>query len=251
MIKFHPSSLGNIMADAKMPAVPKDRKSTRKPKTPEDAAALEAENKAIDEAYEKAYKKAKAENDRVLSSGAITYCKSMAKQFVYGYKPEVHTKYMEKGNRCEDDSIALYNEVFFTNHTKNTERKENEWLTGECDIDTPEIIKDIKTAWSLETFPALKADCYDTLYEWQGRAYMMLWDRPKFELAFCMVSTPEELIGYENPDIHFVDHIDPLLRVTTIQYERDMEKEHLITVKCEAARKLITELIEQIAIDHQ
>lgn len=247
---MHPSSVASIMTNPPMPAIPKARKSTRKPKTEEDALLLAAEHEEIDRAYEEAYKVAKSDNDKQLSTGAITYCKDLAKQFVYGFKPEVSTRQMQKGNICEDASIDLYNSVFFTNYKKNTERKTNEWLTGECDIDAPEKIIDIKTAWSLQTFPALKEDCLDTVYEWQGRSYMMLWDKDLFELAFCMVSTPEELVGYENPDIHYVEHIDPSLRVTTVQYERDKDKEELIKIKCNSANILIQKLIEQIALDH-
>lgn len=249
-MKFHPSSLGKIMTNGPMPAVPKARKSTRKPKTPEDQAVLEAENAKIDEDYAKALAAAQAENNRVLSAGAITYCKDLAKQFIYGYRPEIQTKAMQKGIICEDEAIQLYNDVFFTNHVKNTEHRENDWLTGECDINA-NIVKDIKTAWSLETFPALKEDCHDICYEWQGRAYMMLYDKPEFELAFCMVSTPSDLIGYEDEGIHIVDHIDPSLRVTTIKYQRDFDLEDLIKVKCEAASKLVNELIERITEDHK
>jgi hypothetical protein len=185
-----------------------------------------------------------------LSVGAMTYCRQLAKEFVYGYRGTVSTKQMEKGIICEDESIALYNDVFFTNFVKNTQRKKNDWLTGECDIDTGTKIVDIKTSWSLSTFPCVKSDAYDSDYEWQGRSYMMLWDRPIFELAFCMVSTPLELIGYEDEAAHIVDHIDPTLRVTTAEYRREMDKEELIKIKATSARKYIDEIIDQITRDH-
>lgn len=78
----------------------------------------------------------------------------------------------------------------------------------------------------------------------------MLWDRPLFELAYCMVSTPEELIGWDDPAIHSVDHIDPTLRITNVMYERDMDKEELIKIKCTAAQKYVEQLIEQITAEH-
>lgn len=250
MMLLHPSSLGLIMTNGKMPAVPRVRKSTRKPKTPEGQTTLDAEHKAIDDAHEKAFMEAQTENSKLLSVGAQTYCKALAREFVYGYRPEIQAKAVQKGIDCESDSIALYNEVHFTSHIKNTERKSNEWLTGECDIDASDRIIDIKTSWSLETFPAFKEDCHSPLYEWQGRAYMLLWNKDLFELAFCMVSTPPELVGYESEAVHFVDHIDPQLRVTSITYERDKEKEELIKIKGEAAQKYITQAIEIIGNDH-
>lgn len=193
---------------------------------------------------------AKSQKPEDLSVGAMTYCRQLAKEFVYGYRAAPSSKEMDKGTICEDQSIALYNEVFFTSLKKNPETRNNQWLIGTCDIDTGSKIIDIKTSWSLSTFPAVKSDAHDTDYEWQGRAYMMLWDRPKFELAFCMVSTPEELIGWEDESAHIVDHIDPALRVTTVEYDRDEAKESLIKIKVEAARTYIEKILEEIAVDH-
>lgn len=193
---------------------------------------------------------AKSKKPEDLSTGAKTYCIQLAKEMVYGYRAEVSTKYMEKGLICEDQAIELYNEVRFTSLRKNPQRKTNEWLCGECDIDTGVKIIDIKNAWSLETFPAIKEDVHDIGYEWQGRGYQMLWGRPVFELAYCMVTTPEHLRKWESESIHIVDHIDPALRVTSIEYARDMEKEELIKIKVDAARKYINEISDRIATDH-
>ena len=55
---------------------------------------------------------------------------------------------------------------------------------------------------------------------------MMLYNKPKAELAYCMVSTPDYLLkDWDNLDIHKVDKFDPFLRVTTISFERDRDKE--------------------------
>jgi hypothetical protein len=193
---------------------------------------------------------AKSKKPEDLSSGAKTYCKELAKEFVYGFKTEVSSKYMDKGNIVEDLSIELYNDVFFTSHKKNTVRRENKWLTGECDIVGKDRIIDIKSPWSLSTFPALKEDAHDSGYEWQGRGYMMLWDTDLFELAYCLVSTPSELIGWESEDLHYVDHIPKDLRVTSLKYARCPEKEKLIEVKANSALEYINECIQQIAEDH-
>lgn len=185
-----------------------------------------------------------------LSDGAKTFLDDMAKEIVYGYRKTISSKEMEKGTIVEDESIALYNSVFFTDYTKNTERRENDWLTGECDIFTGRKIIDIKSSWSIATFPATSTAGIDKNYEWQGRAYMMLWDVDEFENAFCLVNTPDELIGYEDPDLHYVDHIDPALRVTITPYKRDKEKEDRIKFKVEAANKYLEEVIQQIKEEH-
>jgi hypothetical protein len=186
----------------------------------------------------------------ILSVGAKTAIEKLAKQLVYGYDEEVSSKYMEKGILVEDQSIALYNEVFFTSHKKNTERKENAWITGECDIATPSKIIDIKSPWSLATFPATSERGQDKTYEWQGRAYMWLWDVDQFEVAYCLVNTPEELVGYEQPELHFVDHITPDLRVTRVIYERDKSLEEKIMQRVTDANAYLDQMVKQIAAEH-
>jgi hypothetical protein len=188
--------------------------------------------------------------DEKLSVGAKTFLEEVAKEFVYSYHKVVTGKEMEKGTLVEGDSIDLYNSVFFTSYTKNTERKENDWLTGECDIFTGSKIIDIKSSWSLATFPATSAAGIDKDYEWQGRAYMMLWDVDDFENAYCLVNTPDDLIGYEDAALHYVDHIDPALRVTITPYKRDKALEDKIKYRAEAAQEYLAELVKRIKDEH-
>lgn len=188
--------------------------------------------------------------DEKLSAGAKTFLEEVAKEYVYGYHKVVTGKEMEKGTLVEDDSIELYNSVFFTNYTKNTERKENDWLTGECDIFTGSKIIDIKSSWSLATFPATSTAGIDKDYEWQGRAYMMLWDVDEFENAYCLVNTPDDLIGWEDASLHYVDHINPALRVTITPYKRDKVLEDKIKFRVDAANEYLSELVKRINEEH-
>lgn len=186
----------------------------------------------------------------VLSVGAKTYIEDLAKEFVYSYTKVVSSKEMEKGTIVEPASIALLNSVLFTDYQKNTERRENDWITGECDIFTGSKIHDIKSSWSLATFPATVFAGRDKDYEWQGRGYMMLWDVDHFEIDYCMVTTPDELIGYESDALHYVDHIPPELRVTRVPYARDKALEDTIKRKVEAAREYFNRVTEMIASEH-
>lgn len=193
--------------------------------------------------------KTKAEGP--LSVGAKTHLNSLAREEVYGFREELDIRVLEKGRMVEDDSIALYNSVFFENYAKNTERRNNQWITGECDIVKPGVRGvDIKSAWSLATFPVLPDDCGGKDYEWQARGYMMLWDVPEWDIAYCMVSTPDDLIKWEQRSLHEVDHIDPQLRVTTRRYMRDLEKEELIKAKAEAAQAYYIECVQKIKDIH-
>lgn len=188
--------------------------------------------------------------DQSLSAGAKTEIECIAKQLVYGYDEVVSSKYCDKGIQVEDQSIELYNSVFFTSHVKNTERKTNDWITGECDIFVPGKITDIKSSWSIATFPATSKAGHDKLYEWQGRAYMWLWDVPEFEIAYCLVNTPDDLIGWDDPKLHYVDHITESLRVTVVPYKRDEALEEKIKQRVIAANEYLDFVVKQIADEH-
>lgn len=186
-----------------------------------------------------------------LSVGAKTYVEELAKEFVYGFQRVVSSKEMEKGTLVEQHSIDLINDVFFTSYKKNTERRENEWLTGECDIHVPGVkIIDVKSPWSLATFPATVFAGQDRDYEWQLRGYCMLWNVDLGEINYCMVNTPDELIKFEDPGMHYVDHIEPSLRITRVFYKRDLSLEDKIKEKVEAAREYFNQVCEQIAVEH-
>jgi hypothetical protein len=188
--------------------------------------------------------------DLTLSEGAKTYLDDLAKEFLYSYHDVVSSKYTDKGLIVEDQSIALYNERFFTNYAKNTERRENAYLTGECDIFTGTKIIDIKSSWSSKTFPTVAEDGHKTEYEWQMRGYMWLWDVEEAEVAYCLTDTPEELIGHENPEMHEFSRIPIELRITTVTYRRDRALEDKIARKVMAARAYLLARIERVKREH-
>ena len=183
-----------------------------------------------------------------LGQTAKSYIIQKAKEDFFEYKTELTNKYVLKGIHQEQDSIDLLNAVRFENYKKYEHRAENEWLTGSCDIITEELIIDIKSSWSLETFPATNYELKDlSEYEWQGRAYMWLYDRPRFELCYVMVSTADELLSdYDSYAIHKVDHIDPAKRITSITFERDKELEIQMAEKLIAATEFYKEVLTQL-----
>lgn len=184
----------------------------------------------------------------VLSETAKSEIKKIVLEDYFGIRTELSNKYLTKGIECENQSIDLLNEVLFTSYEKNVCRLSNEFLTGECDIDSvqEDLIIDIKTSWSIETFPLTPADINVKDYEWQLRGYMMLYNRENAKLAYCLVDTPDELLNWENPEIHKVSHINPLERVTILDFKRDLELEKRIEEKCKAAQDFYSEYINQI-----
>jgi hypothetical protein len=187
----------------------------------------------------------------VLSVGAKTHVRELARAAIFGVEREVSSRAMEKGIRCEGDSIALYNSVFFTSHKKNAERREADDLTGECDIVVPAKLGiDIKTSWSIDSFPIVETDCIDALYEWQMRGYMKLWAVPEWEVAYCLVDTPDDLIGFEAPEAHIVSHIAEHLRVTTWRIKRDEAKEAAIVERIKHAKAYYAQVIAEFDRTH-
>lgn len=189
----------------------------------------------------------RTKGEGILSVGAKTYLREIAKQEIFGVEFEVSSKEMEKGIEVEPDSIALLNRVRGLSLEKNTERRTNEWVTGECDLFDPAANKgyDLKSSWSAKTFPGWILDCEDAGYEWQMRAYMWLWDAASWEVVYALVDTPERLIAYEPIQMHFVSHLPAHMRLTGWVIERDLDKEKQMQERVEAARDYLLEVIQQ------
>lgn len=159
----------------------------------------------------------------VLSQTAKSHIEQLAKENFFNYRNQISSRYIDKGQQQEQDSIELLNTVRMESYTKHVGRVSNDYLTGECDIITSDTIIDIKTSWSIDTWPALPQDGVNSDYEWQMRAYMMLYDRPQAEVIYCLVTTdPDLLSSFDNHELHQVDHIPADKRITVLKYDRDI-----------------------------
>jgi predicted MarR family transcription regulator len=84
-------------------------------------------------------------------------------------------------------------------------------------------------------------------YEWQLRAYMMLYDRGMAELVYCMVTTWDEYLNeWENLQLHRVDHIDPEKRITVLWWDRDEDKEIQMIERLKLASEYYDEYFQQL-----
>jgi hypothetical protein len=194
--------------------------------------------------------KTKAEGP--LSIGAKTYIRELAAQEIFGVEFEISSREMEKGLLVEAESIALLNRVRGLSLAKNIDRRKMNGLSGECDLFDAAAKRghDLKSSWSLRTFPIAVADCEDRAYEWQMRGYMALWDADEWEVNYAIVDTPEHLIGYEPMPMHIVSHLPEHLRLTTWVLKRDPEKEAAIFEKIKHARAYYDEVIAEFARSH-
>ena len=195
----------------------------------------------------------KTKTEGPLSVGAKTYIRSLAAQEIFGIDFEVSSKQMEKGLIVEQDSIDLLNRVRGLRLTKNTERKSNDFISGECDLfdATRKRGHDLKSSWSAATFPIAVVDCEDKLYDWQMRGYMWLWDAGEWEVNYALVDTPEKLIGFEPMQMHLVSHIPENMRLTTLVIQRDADKEKLIEEKVRHARDYYAQVIQEFDRTHK
>ena len=187
-----------------------------------------------------------------LSEGALSLVYEMEKQLVLGWKPNLNTFEIQKGREVEDQSIALFNKVSGNFYVKNTERKNSELFTGECDIIEYDenIVWDIKSSYSMDTFPLTIKEGKKKLYEWQLDTYMYLWDVGNSGLCFSLVDTPDYLIKKSDLiDWHIVNHIDPSLRITTLQRERSVKRENQLINKTRVAQDILCELLDKRGFD--
>ncbi len=126
----------------------------------------------------------------------VTGQKEAVKQFAAQFKDrdtEIKSKYLEKGILNEVGAIELVNRVHGTNFVKNDVRMHNDYITGECDCISEDEIIDVKCSWDLNTF--YNACIFDYLdYEWQLRAYMELYDRPKASVVYCLTDMPDHML---------------------------------------------------------
>jgi len=131
-----------------------------------------------------------------LSQTAKSYLEKIHKEEVFGRRKELQNKYLDKGIQVEEAAITLYSEVTGQLFIKNKERKENAYITGECD-NAQGRIRDIKSSWDFTTFPLHATELPDPVYFWQMQGYMQLYKLPVAEVIYCLVDTPELLINDE------------------------------------------------------
>lgn len=165
-----------------------------------------------------------------LSDTAKAIVKQTWRKLELGIVKQIKSKFLEKGTYNEEDSISLLTDVENVAYVKNTERRENDYFTGECDIFKDfvhkKIVIDTKTSWDAETFMNAKPSLDN---EVQGEIYMELWDADEFHLKFCLIDCPPHLLEKEKH------------HATSKFYDKDMSDEELNMVD-----ELIKPIHEQI-----
>lgn len=132
-----------------------------------------------------------------ISQSAKTYCKKWLKQQLFGRYEVINTKYTSKGIETEEDALNVLVRVLKLGMVyKNEERKNNKWITGECDFIYNDVIYDNKSSYSLDTFPMFE-DKLDPKYYAQMQGYIDLWNLDKAKVCYTLVDTPLEILKKE------------------------------------------------------
>lgn len=132
-------------------------------------------------------------------------CKTHLHEWYANDKDEIHSKYIDKGNEVENDLIDFMAvQLGFGMAEKNRARLHDEYFEGECDVDLPSCIVDVKAAWNRTTLHKVVIEGINSDYEWQLLGYCHLYRKPKGILFHGLMNTPsndwEDEIIFEDMD---------------------------------------------------
>lgn len=140
----------------------------------------------------------------VLSETAKTYVHDLVLEEKYGIKKEFSSRYTDKGNEVEEIGIALVNEVLnYKFIYKNYEFFENYWVKGTPDVNTDEVLLDVKCSWDATTFPWFETEVPNKDYFFQLQGYMWLTGKQESILAYCLINTPFQMVEDEIRRAHW------------------------------------------------
>ena len=164
---------------------------------------------AINKALEALTDTEKYKDIVVLSEGAKTHLMDIWISETKRRKADVNNKYIEKGLAMEEDGITLFSRIKKTMFKKNEQPLVNGFIKGTPDlfigesIGSANTIIDIKCSWNANTFYRTFTKGINNLYYWQGIGYMWLTGARNFNLAYCLVNTPESLIEAEKRQLWY------------------------------------------------
>ena len=190
-----------------------------------------------------------------ITDTAKSAVREIAKFDLFGWQQFEGNKFTEKGLMLENEAIKLSGLKRGLPLKKNIERRENDWITGECDIYVPtrKLIIDTKCSFDIGTHPFFADEAEDKAkkagYDIQMQGYMWLWDCEEAQIDFVLFPTPEELLGYGQSTeryINLVEQIPQHQRITTVTIKRDEQIIEKIQERVSAAKTYYDELIKQM-----
>lgn len=200
----------------------------------------------------------------ILSKTAKTYCETWLKEQLYNRKKEFTSKYTEKGNITEDNSLDyIAEQLGYGMLMKNEKHLDNHIMTGTPDVILNDLIIDVKNSWDNFTFPLFETEIPNKDYYWQAQCYMYLTGKVNYKLIYVLSDTPTHLIekdayywcknnGYDDLDIdihkQFIhkmtyNDIDDKFKIKVFKITRNHEDIAKIEKRVIECRNYINELI--------
>jgi hypothetical protein len=194
----------------------------------------------------------------LLSQTAKTYIEEQVLRAKYGVIKTFSSRYTDKGNLVEDEAIEMASNALEMGFLyKNHEHFENEWLTGTPDVNTNEILLDVKSSWDATTFPFFATEIPTKDYYYQLQGYMELTGKTDALLVYCLVNTPIQMVEDEIRRAHWAaqlleedydlrdevlkrhnfDHIPLNRRVKVFKVEKDEQVVNEIKERVELCRE--------------
>jgi hypothetical protein len=134
----------------------------------------------------------------LLSQTAKSYIQELVLEHKYGIKKEFSSRYTDKGLQCEDEAITLVNDVLGLGFIfKNEEHFQNDWITGTPDVNTNDILLDVKCSYEASTFPFFETEIPTPAYFYQLQGYLWLTGKTEALLCYCLINTPIEIVEDE------------------------------------------------------
>jgi hypothetical protein len=185
--------------------------------------------------------------EELISKTAQTYCKKWYKEQIYNRKEEVFSKYFDKGNIVEDNSIDFIAKYLdYDSLLKNERSYENEYMTGTPDLVTGDGVIEVKNSWNCFSFPLLEDKIPNINYFYQVQGYMKLTGLNKARLIYTLMDTPENLIEKEfqyNSDNNFLEYNDFREKYMFSNVEH---KYRIKIFEINYDKKVINEIIERV-----
>lgn len=130
-----------------------------------------------------------------LGKTGYSYLKSWLKEALFNRRPEIKSKYIDKGNISEEDGFTLLTlQKGLGMVYKNEQSFSNDFMTGTPDLIHNGIVYDNKCSWSLDTFPMFDKEIPNKDYYWQLQTYMELTGCNKSVLAYTLIDADITLI---------------------------------------------------------
>ena len=156
-----------------------------------------------------------------LGTGLITYLKKWYAEQKSGVREEIHSKYFDKGNQCEQEAIDVTASMLGLGILeKNIVHFNDEHFNGTPDVITDELVIDTKCNWDYASFLDAVTGPINTDYEAQLQVYMHLTGMRKAKLVYVLLDTPAEC-NYGNEVLYSHMPIEERFFVFDLEYSEE------------------------------